>query len=567
MKKKTILNWAILLFIAVCFLFGCSKKEKGVKTIQGDPEILYKQGLTLFNKRDYSDALKKFEELKSTFPDSPPYTLWAELKIGDCHFIKKDYVEAIAAYEEFKKIHPTHEEMPYVQYQIGMSHFNQMRTPDRDQTSTKKALSSFEYLISNYPPNIFTEKAKQKVDACREHLAGNEFEIGKFYYQHEKYQIAINHFQEQLKKFPKILREDRTLFFLGMSYLELGQREEAREAFTKVINEYPKSPHAKEAKIILNRDLKKPDKKIVFVKIKAKEPKKKPEVKKEELETTPLVKFEDERRQPISLKGEKKVELMKEETRKVSLPVDRELVKTIPPKEEAKEEVKKETKGEMKVEREIAVKPEEGKRPGEDLKIASIQEEEGRKAISPKAESKGEGKLEEEKRIAAIPSAPIKPKKEEKPKKRDLPEAGEAKFMETGQPIDITSDRVETYSKENLVVFKGNVMARQKDIVIYADTLEAIIVEDGKGIERVVANGNVKIQQGLRVANCQKAVFYNSDQKVILTGDPRVWEGGNMVSGDEIVFDIRQDRVEVKGGQGEGGKARIYPGEKIEKPK
>jgi len=31
--------------------------------------------------------------------------------------------EAIAAYEEFKKIHPTHEEIPYVQFQIGMSHF------------------------------------------------------------------------------------------------------------------------------------------------------------------------------------------------------------------------------------------------------------------------------------------------------------------------------------------------------------------------------------------------------------------------------------------------------------
>jgi lipopolysaccharide export system protein LptA len=139
--------------------------------------------------------------------------------------------------------------------------------------------------------------------------------------------------------------------------------------------------------------------------------------------------------------------------------------------------------------------------------------------------------------------------------------------VDKSQPIDITSDRVETYSKENLIVFKGNVTARQKDIVIYADSLEAVIIEGGKGIERVTAGGSVKIQQGLRVANCQKAIFYNIDQKVVLTGDPKVWEGNDMVSGDEIVFDIEKNLIEVKGGPGGRGKAKIHPGGEFKKLK
>src|SRR4030042_1187582 len=161
MKKKTFLNWAIFLPIILFLFMGCAKK--GVKTTEGDPEKLYKEGLTRFNKRDYPEALKKFEELKSSFPDSPPYTLWAELKVGDCHFLQKQYVEAIAAYEEFKKIHPGHEELPYIQHQIGMSYYNQMLTLDRDQTPTKKALSNFEYLIANYSPSLFTHTAKKKM--------------------------------------------------------------------------------------------------------------------------------------------------------------------------------------------------------------------------------------------------------------------------------------------------------------------------------------------------------------------------------------------------------------------
>jgi lipopolysaccharide export system protein LptA len=76
----------------------------------------------------------------------------------------------------------------------------------------------------------------------------------------------------------------------------------------------------------------------------------------------------------------------------------------------------------------------------------------------------------------------------------------------------------------------------------------------------------VKIQQGLRVAHCQKAVFYNLDQKLVLTGDPKVSEGDNIVLGDEIILDIGKNRVEVKGGPSGRGMAKVQPGE-VEKLK
>jgi lipopolysaccharide export system protein LptA len=185
----------------------------------------------------------------------------------------------------------------------------------------------------------------------------------------------------------------------------------------------------------------------------------------------------------------------------------------------------------------------------------------------PRAEIEMEVKPEEENRVVVPPSLRNRPVEKENPNKGTVPDPGETHLVDTSQPIDITSDKVETYSKKNVIVFKGNVVARQKDIVIYADSIEAFMMRDGKGIERVIASGNVRVQQGLRVANCQKAVFDNLDQKVILTGDPRVREGENIVSGDEIVFDIAQNRVEVKGGVGGRGKVKIRPGGEFEKTK
>ena len=560
MRKITYRMWMILLLIALSLLLGCGGKGKAVKAVEGDPETIYKQGLARFNKRDYSEALKKFEELKSNFPDSPPYTIWAELKAADCHFFRKEYVEAIAAYEEFKKIHPTHEEMPYVQFQIGMSYYNQMHTIDRDQTFTRKALSSFEYLIATYPPSLFTEKAKEKVGVCKKQLADHEFYIGNFYYKHGRFQAAVSRFEGLLEKFPKGPQEDKTLYFLGKSYLELDQWLKAEVAFIKIVTDYPKSPYYKDARAILDKGI--TGTKISVRKANAREAKRKREVAEVEPDRVIMVKFEEEGKRPISL---------------TSLPAARESVtiKPIPPIEETKKEISHVTIEPIQEDRTRVIPPStEVKKVEPVISVEPMKEDRTQvppASTSTKTAPKLELKPGEEKGRVVSPSTSKSSKEKETIKKEGSPETKEAKLLDTtierGQPIDITSDKVEAYWKENLIIFKGNVIARQKDIVIYADSLEAVIIEDGKGIDRVTAGGNVKIQQGLRVANCQKAIFYNRDQKVVLTGDPKVMEGDNTVSGEEIIFDIEKNRVEVKGGPSGRGKAKVQPGGEIEKLK
>jgi len=46
---------------------------------------------------------------------------------------------------------------------------------------------------------------------------------------------------------------------------------------------------------------------------------------------------------------------------------------------------------------------------------------------------------------------------------------------------------------------------------------------------------------------------------MFLTGDPKVSEGENIVLGDEIIFDIDKNRVEVKGGPSGRGKVKVNP--------
>lgn len=235
-------------------LGGCLWKRGGVKEKETTPDALYRKGLALYNRKMHSRALEVFNELKASFPGEDPYYTLAELKVADCYFFQKEYTGAISHYEEFKKFHPFHEDIPYVIFQIGLSHFNQMLSIDRDQSATRNALSNFEFLIANYPPSLFTEKARDKVKICRERLAEKELYVAKFHYKRKKYQGAKARLEDIVKLYPETNTLDEALFYLGRSHQELGERDAARRVFMELIENYPDSSFSDEAKDIL-RDL------------------------------------------------------------------------------------------------------------------------------------------------------------------------------------------------------------------------------------------------------------------------------------------------------------------------
>jgi lipopolysaccharide export system protein LptA len=117
-------------------------------------------------------------------------------------------------------------------------------------------------------------------------------------------------------------------------------------------------------------------------------------------------------------------------------------------------------------------------------------------------------------------------------------------------PIDIKSDRLEAFNKERKIVFIGNVQARQRDTLIFADRLTTFYDKDGKEVERILAVGNVRITQDEKVATGREAVFDNRRRKIVMTGDPHLWQGRDELRGEVITVFIDEDRVIVDRARG-----------------
>jgi lipopolysaccharide export system protein LptA len=140
-------------------------------------------------------------------------------------------------------------------------------------------------------------------------------------------------------------------------------------------------------------------------------------------------------------------------------------------------------------------------------------------------------------------------------------------FSASKAPIDILSDTVEANQKQSTVTFKGNVIAKQEDITLYARILVITYDPDTKKIKEIMAVGNVKIVQLDRRATSQKATFHQDESKVILDGEAVVREGENVIRGERVTFYVDDERSVVEGGKGGRVSTSITPPPKEERKK
>jgi lipopolysaccharide export system protein LptA len=127
------------------------------------------------------------------------------------------------------------------------------------------------------------------------------------------------------------------------------------------------------------------------------------------------------------------------------------------------------------------------------------------------------------------------------------------------RPVEITADRLSADSVKNSVTFEGNVVARQSDVTLSAERLFAEYSRTSGAIEKIIAEGNVRVSQEDKEARAAHAVFYNLEQRIVLSGGAELTQGGNTVKGEAVTIYLRENRSVVTGGEGGRVRAIIQP--------
>ena len=232
----------VLVLAAALAVTGCAtnKAKKDQSYVARDVETLYLGARQTLEKRQYKLAAAQFDEVERQHP----YSVWArraQLMSAFAYYVAGDYNEAVGSAQRFLSLHPGSREAPYAYYMIAVSYYEQITGVDRDQRITQQALDALGELIRRYPNSDYAADARLKVDLARDHLAGKEMEVGRFYQQGGLYLAAISRFRTVIDRYDTTSHTPEALHRLVECYLSLGLPEEAKKAAAVLGSNYPGS--------------------------------------------------------------------------------------------------------------------------------------------------------------------------------------------------------------------------------------------------------------------------------------------------------------------------------------
>lgn len=238
------------LFLASLCLFIMTGCSSSIVPPPRSAEILMSEGETFFAENRFDDAIAAWEKVRERFV-SPEMNALAELKIAEANFLAERYIEAAVAYEAYLKAHPNDPNTAHVLYNLGVSYHREMLASERDQTTTRNALSAFKTLLTRYPADERRPDIEKFIAEEEDTLAGHELHIGSFYQKKGASSAAIARLEPLITAYPNFNRRDELHFILGSAYLDNDKRDLAAEQFNRLYKEYPQSKYTQKAQKLL----------------------------------------------------------------------------------------------------------------------------------------------------------------------------------------------------------------------------------------------------------------------------------------------------------------------------
>jgi outer membrane protein assembly factor BamD len=231
------------LLVLLPLLAACSSgptREELLAQQDRPVEDLYNAAAEAMQAQRYTTAALLFDQVERQHP----YSSWAvnaKLMAAYAQYQANKYTEAIGALDRFIEQHPAHRDIAYAYYLRALSYYEQIVDITRDQRVTEQAMAALQDVANRFPDSAYARDARLKIDLARDHLAGKEMAIGRYYQTRQLHAAAINRFRRVIDEYQTTNHVAEALHRLTESYLALGLREEARKTAAVLGHNFPGS--------------------------------------------------------------------------------------------------------------------------------------------------------------------------------------------------------------------------------------------------------------------------------------------------------------------------------------
>ena len=227
---------ALALLIAAA---ACSHSDNQLY-VEKPVDDLYNKAMDAMADENYKAAASTFDQVENQHP----YSVWAtksQLMEVFAYYQAQNYNEAVIAAERFIQLHPGNRDVAYAYYLKAICYYMQIVDVGRDQKLTQLALTALQDVVRRFPESRYARDAKLKLDFVRDHLAGKEMEIGRYYLKRGEYLAAMNRFKRVVDMYQTTTHVPEALERIVECDLALGLDQEAQRNASVLGYNYPGS--------------------------------------------------------------------------------------------------------------------------------------------------------------------------------------------------------------------------------------------------------------------------------------------------------------------------------------
>jgi len=224
-------------------------KEKNESVVQPQPQTPFIVGMSYFSRGQYDEAIIEFEksiELDASHTESYYYLGQCYLQKGIIEYNNKNILKAYSLYrkanELSEQVIPKYEKIiednpEDLNSYLRLGYIYEVRSIVPFINDYDKAMK---YYLKALSLDAVSESKNRGI-----YIYLNT-RVGSIYYQMKDYLQAIEHLGKAVSIFP--YRDNvEAYYYLGLSYDKIGEKEKAREYFSRVIESAPQSEFAREA--------------------------------------------------------------------------------------------------------------------------------------------------------------------------------------------------------------------------------------------------------------------------------------------------------------------------------
>ena len=235
-------------------LAACAGNKEIVPYVERPVEQIYTEALNHLDAKDYTKSAALFDEVERQHP----YSNWAvraQLMSAYAHYEAVQYDDAVTTLDRFIAIHPGNRQVAYAYYLKALCFYEQIADVRRDQSATKQALDALNEVSRRFPNTPYARDAKLKVDLTRDHLAGKDMDVGRYYERVGLYTAAVKRFRHVVDEYQSTSHVPEALHRLTEAYLALGMQEEARVTAATLGHNYPGNEWYRDTYALMNNEL------------------------------------------------------------------------------------------------------------------------------------------------------------------------------------------------------------------------------------------------------------------------------------------------------------------------